>query len=472
LVRLPEDGHARERPGRKALKVIALIDGEHHPAVTRDALALLAGGHELCAVLFVGGEEKVPEAVLADSLAHFGVAVTLAGTDPASDLRRLADGSGAAAVVDLSGEPVLDGPRRHELAAAALDRGLEYRAGGLVLTPPPIERLEGEVPIVGVIGTSKRCGKTAVAGHLARLLSETGGDPVIVAMGRGGPPEPTLVRAEERTDRARLLAIARAGGHAASDYLEGALLAGVTTIGCRRCGEGPAGEVFDSSVVEGARLALTLEPGAIVLEGSGAAFPPIAADRNVCVVRAPSARADALSFLGPFRLLRSHLVLLVGADEVATGELAALKAAIGRWCPDTPVIGCTLEPEPAEEVPTGTRVAVFTTASAAAEPHIRARLAESGVDVQLFSSNLARRDALARDIELAVRQHCDLFLTELKAAAVDTVAEQAERRGVGLVFLRNRPQSLAGEPDLDAELLALHEQAAADRVRESAVPRS
>jgi cyclic 2,3-diphosphoglycerate synthetase len=328
------------------------------------------------------------------------------------------------------------------------------------------------MPMMSVIGTSKRCGKTAIAGHFGRLLSAAGLEPVIVAMGRGGPAEPTLVRADERPDRPRLLEIARAGGHAASDYLEDAALAGVATIGCRRCGEGPAGEVFDSNVVDGARLALTLEPDVVVLEGSGAAFPPVAADRTVCVVAAQTARADALAFLGPFRLMRSQLVLLTGADELAQTELDVLKSAIERWSGDAPVIACALDPDPAEELPSGARVALFTTAPSAAEPRIRERLAAQRVELQLFSPNLARRDALERDIELAVHHRCDLFLTELKAAAVDTVAEQAERHGAELMFLRNRPRSLDGDPGLDTELLALYEQAAAERERHTAVSRS
>jgi hypothetical protein len=55
-----------------------------------------------------------------------------------------------------------------------------------------------------VIGTGKRTGKTAVAGHWARLLRER--DPVIVCMGRGGPREPTL--AEPTTSLDDLLELA------------------------------------------------------------------------------------------------------------------------------------------------------------------------------------------------------------------------------------------------------------------------
>jgi cyclic 2,3-diphosphoglycerate synthetase len=428
--------------------------------VARDALARAAASHEIRGVLFVGGEEKVAPAVFDDPRSHYGFDVVRTGADPPGALRRLAEGSGAEAVLDLSGDPVLDGATRFELASVALDCDLEYRAAGLLLTAPPMERLDPAVPIVRVIGTSKRSGKTAVAGHCARLLREKGLDPVIVAMGRGGPAEPTLVR-PEGTDLARLREIVREGGHAASDYLEGSVLSGVTTIGCRRCGEGPAGEVFTSNVVAGARLALSLAPDAVVLEGSGAALPPVEANRSVCVVAAPHARIDALSYLGPYRLLRSDLVLLAGADELDAAELEDLKGALARWCGESPVIACGFEPEPAEEPPPGARVALFTTAPASAESRIRARLAERGVEVQVFSSNLARREALERDTELASRERCDLFLTELKAAAVEVVAERAARDGAGVVFLRNRPLGLAGERDLDAELLAQFEQAGA-----------
>jgi hypothetical protein len=48
------------------------------------------------------------------------------------------------------------------------------------------------------------------------------------------------------------------GNHAASDYLEDAVLAGVRTVGCRRVGGGLAGEPVESNVPEGAALAAAL----------------------------------------------------------------------------------------------------------------------------------------------------------------------------------------------------------------------
>lgn len=436
------------------VKVVALIDGEHHPAVVREALGRLATEEELAGVLFVGGEEKLGEGILDDPVSHYGREVVIAKDDPEGGLRALAVDSGLEAVIDLSGEPVLDPRHRFRIASVALHLGLEYRSAGLRLAPPPRERLAFEGPVLEVIGTGKRTGKTAVAGHYAFILRERGIEPVIVSMGRGGPPEPQVVHAEARPDLAALRAIVRAGGHAASDYLEDAVLSGVSCVGCRRCGEGLAGETFQSNALDGAALAVSLEPDVLLVEGSGATVPPIAADRTVCVTSAARAE-DALSYLGPYRLLGSDLTLITGADSVSRAQVEELKRSLGRWCGGASLIACRFEPEPAAPVPPGARVALLTTASVAHEAQLRERLARQGIDVVLVSGNLARRSALRSDLARAERERCDIYLTELKAAAIEVVAEDAELRGVEVVFLRNRPLALEDEPDLDAALLEL-----------------
>jgi cyclic 2,3-diphosphoglycerate synthetase len=447
------------------LRVIALIDGEHHASVARDALDRLAAEHDLCGVLFVGGEEKVAGAVLADAAAHYGREVAIAPDSPLAGLRELAVAARPDVVFDLSGEPVLDGDGRFGLASMALHLGLEYRTAGFFLSPPPQQPLPFHGPVIEVIGTGKRTGKTAVAGHYAALLRERALEPVIVSMGRGGPPEPQLVRADKRPDLSRLIEIARSGGHAASDYLEDAVLAGVSCVGCRRCGEGLAGEPFDSNVIEGATLALSLDPDVLLIEGSGASVPPILAHRSVCVTGATRARSEALSYLGPYRLLRSDLIAIVGADQVSPAELSELKRRFRAWCRDAMLVGCTLEPEPVGEVRAAKRAALFTTAPAEREQELRAGLARHGCEIRVFSPNLARRAKLERDLERAARERCDLFLTELKAAAIEVVAEEAERRQVPIAFIRNRPVSLPGEPELDAELERLLDEACAEAAR-------
>jgi len=389
------------------MAVIALIDGEHHPAAVRDVLDRL----ELAGVVFCGGDEKLRPGSLE---AHYGRAVD---TDPERALRRLAPA--ADAVVDLADEPVLPASARFRLASLALHLGLRYEAPGMRLDPPRYERVPFDGPKLAVIGTGKRTGKTAVAGHWAALLRDEGADPVVVCMGRGGPAEPHLAAAE--TGLADLLAIADAGAHGASDYLEDAVLAGVRTVGCRRVGGGPAGEPAESNVAAGAALAASLHPGAIVFEGSGACVPPVAADRTVCLLGAGPREPFA-----DYRLLRADLVLAADGADAPAGALPF-----------------SLRAEPVEEPPADARVALFTTGAPAV----------TGVEPVVASANLGRRAALAADLERAVAERCDVYLTELKAAAIDTVALRARAEGARLVFVRNRPLGV------DEALLKLYRDA-------------
>jgi cyclic 2,3-diphosphoglycerate synthase len=374
--------------------VIALIDGDHHPQAVRDALEQL----DLAGVIFCGGEEKLPSGSLDDV---YGRPVQ---TGPEEALRRLAPG--AEAVVDLADEPVLPPSAKLRLAALALHLGLRYEAPGLRLDPPGYAPVAFDGPKLAVIGTGKRTGKTAVAGHWATLLREQGGDPVIVCMGRGGPPEPRVAAAD--IGLSDLLAIAEAGAHAASDYLEDAVLARVRTVGCRRVGGGLAGAPAESNVPAGAELAASL-PGAgtLLFEGSGSCIPPVEVDRTVCVIGPGEPQP-----LGEYSLLRAQL-LLAHADAAAPPE----------------AVRFTLRAEPTEPLPEGARVALFTTGAPGCE----------GVEPVVTSTNLARRAALAADLERADAAGCDVYLTELKAAAIDTVARHGVERDARVVFVRNRP---------------------------------
>lgn len=420
------------------MSVIALIDGEHHPAAVRDALDAVERERGLAGVVFCGGEEKVRGDVRADPAAHYGRRVAL-DADPAAELRALA--GSADAVVALADEPAAAPAARLRLAALALHLGLRYEEPGVALEPPAYERV-GELAgarVVAVTATSKRAGKTAVAGHLARLAHEAGRRVAVVAMGRGGPAEPRLARAGTSLDD--LLALARGGEHAASDHLEAAALAGVPAVGTRRVGGGLAGVPYAANVADGARLAATLDPELVVLDGSGSAIPPVAADATVCVVRDPAA---TLGHLGPYRLLRARLALVLDPGLRRSDEARALDAferEVRALCPGR-TLRFELRPEPAEPLPDGARVAFFSTGAGV----------PAGVDPVVASSALARRGDLARDLERAARERCDVYLTELKAAAIDTVAERAAAASARVVFVRNRPVALGA--DLDAALLA------------------
>jgi cyclic 2,3-diphosphoglycerate synthase len=380
--------------------VIVLIDGEHHPPAVREALAALERERPIAAIVFCGGEEKLPAGPLDEIYGR-----PVEAGDPERALHALA--GRATAVVELADEPVLPGAAKLELAALALHLGLAYESPGLTLTPPRYEPVPFDGPTLAVIGSGKRTGKTALAGHWARLLAEH--DPVIVSMGRGGPAEPLL--AEPQTSLDDLLALADAGRHAASDYLEDAVLAGVRSVGCRRVGGGLTGEPAFSNVPAGAALAAALDPGALIFEGSGACIPPVVVDRTLCVVGPGEAQP-----LARYRLLRADLV--VAHEQASAAPLDAPRF--------------TLEPEPAEPVPEGARVALFTTGAERC----------AGVEPVLVSTSLARRSVLGADLDAAVVAGCDVWLTELKAAAIDTVARRARAEGVRVILVRNRPLGL------------------------------
>ena len=414
-------------------RALALVDGEHYPAVVRDALAELP--YEVAGAVLLGGTEKLrgdPD---------YGVPLYSSLTE---GLAR----SGAEVVLDLSDEPVVDARRRFRLASEALAAGRPYVGADFRLDPVPFAPFE--LPSLAVIGTGKRVGKTAVAGHVARLLS-VWCEVVVVAMGRGGPAEPAVV--EVPPGLADLLALSRAGEHAASDYLEDAALARVVTVGCRRCGGGLAGRPFASNVESGARLAAALAPDLVVFEGSGSVMPPIATDRRILVASARQGPEAVTGYLGAYRLLLSDLVVLTMCET--PGAAGRLRGAIAEVAPELAVVATTLRPRPVAPV-AGRCVAFFTTAQEAAHPILRDHLErEHGAEIVLVSGNLARRDALRADLASAEARTADVWLVELKAAAIDVVAETADERGVEVVLSDNAVVPLDGQPDLDGLLREL-----------------
>ena len=277
------------------MKAVAIVDGEHYVAVVRHALAELP--YDFVAAVLIGGQEKLR-----------------GGEDYAIPL--VADVESAIAqhapdvVVDLSDEPVLGPPERLALASRVLALGVPYVGADFRFDPP--ERVAVSTPSIAVVGTGKRVGKTAVTGHVARLLAADR-DVVVVAMGRGGPPDPEVVTVPPTVES--LVELSRSGRHAASDHLETAALVGVATVGCRRCGGGLAGAVATSNVAEGARIAAGLDPDVVLFDGSGAALPPIAADRTVVVVGSHQDPRVAAGYLNAYRLLLADLVVVTMAES-------------------------------------------------------------------------------------------------------------------------------------------------------------
>src|SRR5581483_10569202 len=289
-------GADRERDhGQDMRRAVAVIDGEHYAPVVRDALAELP--YDFACAVLVGGTEKLR------GRDDYGVPL-------ADSVEEAIEEHEPELVVDLSDEPVLGPPDRLRLASRVLALGIPYVGPDFRFDPPPLEPFP--LPSLSIVGTGQRVGKTAVAGYVARLLGAER-DVVVVAMGRGGPAEPELAELEPRVDD--LLRLARAGRHAASDYLEDAALAGVVTVGCRRCGGGLAGATAASNVPAGAALAAARSPDLVVFEGSGASLPPIATARRLLVASAQQDPALAAGYLNAYRILVSDLVVLTMAEE-------------------------------------------------------------------------------------------------------------------------------------------------------------
>ncbi len=425
-------------------KAVFLVDGEHHPATVLAAIRTLAERDRMLPVglFFLGGTEKLEDLSQLRSPEWELVVAEDPVKDLASALRRLKPG----VVVDLSDLPVLGPGLRMSLAATSLALGITYRGADFTFTSPLRERILKR-PSCAVIGTGKRCGKTAISAEMARFLKAEGHDPVVVAMGRGGPAEPYLVTG--KVDEAFLLGELEKGLHAASDHYEDALVSGLVTVGSRRCGGGMAGQPFVTNCAEAVRLAETLPGDVVVVEGSGSSIPPVATGATICVISAAQDLEEALGYLGPYRLLISDGVVITMCEEpfASPHKIKELRERIKRIKNDIIVVETVFRPHPLKPI-SGRKVFLVMTAPEAAAGIMRRYLEEkTGCRLVGASTQLAERKALRRDLEEA--GDAEVLLSELKAAAVEVVARFARERGKEMVYFHNLPVPVGGEGELD-----------------------
>lgn len=398
-------------------------------------------GHEIAGAVLAGGKEKLPSSGLG------GLAGTelIVDDDPRRALDRAIVSLTPEAIMDLSDEPVLDYRKRHELVAVALARGVAYEGADFRFRPPPRPHL-AKKPSIAVIATGKRTGKTAVSGGIARTLLEEGRRPVIVAMGRGGPAVPEVIRGDAmELDARALLDMADQGKHAASDFVEDALLARVPTVGCRRCGGGMAGGVDISNVPAGIEIANSLPGDVLIFEGSGAAIPPVHADVTVLVVPASVPPEYVGGYLGPYRLLLADFALVTMCENPfgSPSQVSTLSSLIrtafridrGEPPKEIEVVRTVFRPEPTKPV-AGRQVFIATTAPEAVGDSLRQHLEdEHKCRVVGISHALSDRARLEKD--LAGLKEADTLLTEIKAAGIDVAARRALEEGLDVVFLDN-----------------------------------
>src|SRR5262249_58249299 len=221
---------------------------------------------------------------------------------------------------------------------------------------------------------------------------------------------------------------------------------------------GLAGAVGTSNVAAGAEVALRRSPDFVVFDGSGAAIPPVASGRRFLVTTAYDPPELVTGYLNASRILVADLVVITMAD-VSTGH-AALADAIHEVKPEAQVTAVGFRPRPLAPV-AGKRIAYFTTARPPAHARLAEELSELGAEVVHVSGSLADRTALRRELEGV---DAEVFLTEIKAAAIDVVADAGARRGIQVVLVANEIVPVTGQPELEPALLALADQAQAEPV--------
>lgn len=429
------------------MRTLFLIDGEHYPPVVLEAIESVKKSHgaEPVAAAFLGGTEKIKDG------ADYGLPLVVADSPVEAVKKALSEFDDIEVVVDLSDEPVIGYRERMSIASLSLAAGARYVGADFELRPPDLREVS-EKPSLAVVGTGKRVGKTAVTGYLARLLSEEGFHPGVVSMGRGGPQEPEIIEGRKLSVGSDyLLEALRRGAHAASDYYETAALSRVTTVGCRRCGGGLAGEPFVSNVLEGARLANGLDTMLTIFDGSGATMPPVAVDGRILVAGANQDPEYIVGYLGAYRLLVSDVLLLTMSEEpmASVEKVKEISDAALALNPNLAVIPVVFRPRPVGDV-RGAKVAYVSTAPESVLPKLTGYLEETaGCEVIGVSGNLSNRRLLAED--LSGMGEADVYLTEIKAAAIDVITTRGSEEGKRVVYCDNDP---VGD-GLDATLLSL-----------------
>ena len=176
--------------------------------------------------------------------------------------------------------------------------------------------------------------------------------------------------------------------------------------------------------------------------------PPVACDAALCISAASQPVDYVAGLLGTYRLLLSDVLVLTQCEPPFADDARVPRARRrrrGRAARACVVVPTVFRPRPAQPV-RGRRVAFFTTAPEGAVPRLARALADDhGAEVVLVSAALADRARLAPDVARAARE-ADVFLCEIKAAAVDVVAEAADGRRPRARVLRQRARGPRRRP--------------------------
>lgn len=449
-------------------KILCLVDGEHYLPVTKDAIDSLNESDDINvkAAVFIGGTEKLRDDNQDSYTEILGVPVQFAKGKgiPYELIVEMIHEYDVDAVMDLSDEPILDYPKRFNIASKVLKEEVSYMGPDFEFKPLTQHDIL-EKPSLKILGTGKRIGKTAVSGFVSRLIDKNGYEPCVVAMGRGGPKEPEIVHGDElEISPEFLLEQSEKGVHAASDHWEDALMSRILTIGCRRCGGGMAGEVFKTNMKKGAQLANEVDSKFVIFEGSGAAIPPIKTDKNIVLIGANQPLNNIVKYFGPYRISFGDLIILTMCEEpMANSEkIKYIEDFVKEINPDAKVISTVFRPKPLGDI-SGKKVLFATTAPESVKDKLVEYL-ETNYDCKVVgtTSHLSNRPLLKKDIDKYVDE-ADIMLTELKAAAVDVATKDSIEAGLEVVYCDNIPIPLDYTyPDLSKSVLDVVNSAISD----------
>ena len=442
-----------QKKDNKDKKLVALIDGEHYPDVTRDAVNMLKScfSGSFAGIIFLGGTEKL---VLEDLEGYFGEKIYVIrelDNDFCDALRHFRPDI----AYDLSDEPVVNYRRRMKVASFCMANQCSYMGPDFLFNWEKAG-IKLSKRSISIIGTGKRIGKTAISSYVARLFSENDINVTVLAMGRGGPRKPQLVKGDEiDIDPEYLLGLSRKGLHASSDYIEDAMLSEITTIGCRRCGGGFAGTIFMTNLEEGAKIADGLDTDLVIVEGSGASIPGIETDSKLCVIGAFQDWDSLRGYLGIYRIMLADLIILTMCERPLSdsSKIKFLEEKIKKYNPGAAILRTVFRPKPLSSIK-GKKVFMAMTADPLIESNIRKYMErEYGCRITGTSFNLSHRDRLRKDLDESPA--FDTILTELKAAAVDVLTEYASKKAIEISYIDNIPLVTSRGKDLKNELMGL-----------------
>ena len=447
-------------------KMVCLVDGEHYIPVTKSALDTLDSleYNEVVAVVFIGGTEKLRETsteIIEEELGrsvHFGPDHHKIPYDLIEEMIEKYD---ADVVMDLSDEPVVDYSKRFKIATVVISMGIPYEGPDFKFYPL-IEYDLLKKPSLKILGTGKRIGKTAVSAYAARIIHKKQYNPCVVAMGRGGPEEPEIVRGDQVEITPQfLMEQSDKGIHAASDHWEDALMSRILTIGCRRCGGGMVGNVFITNMKKGAMMANEVEADFVIMEGSGAAIPPIVTDKHIVLVGANQPMINIEKFFGPFRIEMADLVIITMCEmPMASPEkIESIEKFIKKINPQATIISTVFRPKPLENIEN--KKVLFATTAPDSVKEVLIEYLEDNYNCKVVGTtpHLSNRPLLQKDIEKYIDK-ADVMLTELKAAAVDVATKDALKAGLEVVYCDNIPKVIEGAyPDLDDSIISVVDDA-------------